>query len=56
MKLKIGQTVYVRDEIGCYPGTVTQPGEQKVRILFPIRKFCWVFKECIRIKRPRRMK
>jgi hypothetical protein len=46
-KFKLGTQVYVpidldRPEGDKMPGTVTQVGKHKVRVLVPIRKFLWV--------------
>jgi len=34
-----------------YVGTITQVGKNKVRVLFPIRKFVWLEKSRVKVSR-----
>lgn len=52
--IKVGQLVEVPEwekRPGPYVGTVTQISKNKVRVLFPIRKFVWLEKSRIKASR-----
>jgi hypothetical protein len=54
-EMKVGQTVEVPEWQKLpgvpYFGTITQAGKNKVRVLFPIRKFVWLEKSRVKVCR-----